>query len=274
MIPVSVIVVTKNESDNLAHCLLPLVTRFQRVIVLDSQSRDDTIQIAQNMGAEVMRYLWGGEYPKKRGWALENIYGLGEWVLFVDADEVLSPALVREIRLLFARGVYAEGFFIKGRPVWMRKALRFGLWNNKLCLFRTDCFAFPVVDDLDIAGMGEIEGHYQPVRINPLARIGQLQNPMLHENRKGRGAWIKKHKNYAQWEAEMIKRNAFPPDPIAWRESLKQLTRKSPLRPYLVFVYSYIFKLGFLDGLAGFDYALTRARYTHDVLKRMKNNNE
>lgn len=270
MIPVTAIVVTKNESENLAQCLLPLVTRFERVIVLDSGSTDDTVQIANDLGAEVMKYLWGGEYPKKRQWALDNIYGLGDWVLFIDADEVLSPPLVREIRLLFARGVTADGYFIKGRPVWMRRTLRFGQWNNKLCLFRKSCFAFPVVDDLDIAGMGEIEGHYQPIRLKPDAKIGQLNAPIIHENRKGRGAWNAKHANYALWEAAMIKRAAFPPDPVPWRETIKQFTRTSPLRPYLLFVYGYVFKLGFLDGVAGFDYALARARYAHDVIKRIK----
>lgn len=270
MIPVTAIVVTKNESENLAQCLLPLVTRFTRVIVLDSGSTDDTVEIATNLGAEVMKYMWGGTYPKKRQWALDNIYGLSDWVLFIDADEVLSHELVLEMRLLFARGVTADGFFIYGRPVWMRKQLHFGQWNNKLCLFRRSCFAFPPVNDLDIPGMGEIEGHYQPVRINPNARIGQMHAPIIHENHKGRGAWNAKHKQYALWESEMIKRGAFPPDPVPWRESLKQFTRASWVRPYLLFVYGYIFKLGFLDGVAGFDYALARAKYAHDVIKRIQ----
>jgi len=267
MIPVTVLVLTKNESDNLAHCLLPLVTRFERVIVVDSASTDDTIDVAKAMGAEVMKFMWSGNYPKKRQWCIEQLYGLGPWVFFVDADETVSPGLVQEIRLLFARGPKADGYFVRGAPVWMNKHLRFGLQNNKLALFRTDSFAFPRVNDLDISGMGEVEGHYQPVRIRDDARIGQLSAPVIHHNRKGRGAWVKKHEDYAVWEAGMIKRDAFPADPVAWRQELKTLTRASFLRPYLVFFYSYIVRGGFLDGYPGFDYALAKLTYYRQVHK-------
>lgn len=271
MIPATAIIVTKNEAENLAHCLLPLVGLFTRVIVVDSGSTDETVAVAQNLGADVIRYQWNGAYPKKRQWCLENIYGLGDWVFFIDADEVASPQLLRELRLLFARGPGADGYFIKGVYVWMGRRLRFGMTNNKLCLFKKSAFAFPPVNDLDIEGMGEIEGHYQPVPIKGRdgVRIAGLDNPVIHHNRKGRGDWLRRHERYAKWEADMIAREAFPPDPVAWRESLKQLTRGSWLRPYLVFVYSYILRLGFLDGIAGLDFALHRARYTRDVLRKI-----
>ena len=68
----------------------------------------------------------------------------------------------------------------------------------------------------------------------------------------------------------MIARNLFPPDPIAWREDVKHLTRASMFRPALVFIWSYFVKLGFLDGVAGFDYALARASYARDVLKNLR----
>jgi glycosyltransferase involved in cell wall biosynthesis len=270
-IPVTALVMTKNESENLAQCLLPLVTRFERVIVVDSASTDDTVEIAKNMGAEVMRFIWGGNYPKKRQWCIENLFGLQGWVFFVDADEVVSPQLVQEMRLLFARGPQAEGYFVRGRPVWMNKALRFGQWNNKLCLFRTDCFAFPPVNDLDIPGMGEIEGHYQPVRLKPDVRIGQIHAPVIHHNLKGRGHWIRKHDDYATWEAGMIQRDAFPVDPVKYRQDLKVLTRTSWFRPWLVFLYGYILRGGFMDGVPGFDYALARKNYAREVLRRVRN---
>lgn len=270
MIPVTAIVATRNEAENIAHCLLPLVGLFNRVIVVDSGSTDETVAIARDLGAEIMAFRWNGTYPKKRQWCLENIYGLGSWVMFIDADEVASPQLLRELRLLFARGPKADGYFIRGRYVWQNKKLRFGMTNNKLCLFRRDVFAFPVVDDLDLAGMGEIEGHYQPVTLKSGIQIGQLQNPVIHYNRKGRGGWLQRHERYALWEAAMITRNAFPRDPVEWRQILKDFTRTSPLRPALVFLHSYMLELGFLDGVAGFDFALHRARYARDVLRRLR----
>ncbi len=270
MIPVTVIVVTKNEGDNIAHCLLPLIPNFQRVIVLDSASTDDTMACAKSMGADFVPFAWNEKYPKKRQWALENLFGLGDWIMFIDADEVVTPGLIREMRLLFARGNLADGYFVRGRYVWMGRRLRYGMTNNKLCLFRRDKFVFPRVNDLDIPGMGEIEGHYQPIPIDSDARIGQLEHAVIHHNHKGRGEWDRRHARYAEWEARMIARKAFPPDPIAWREEVKQLTRASILRPALVFAWSYIVKLGFLDGVPGFDYALSRAGYARDVLRRLR----
>ena len=68
----------------------------------------------------------------------------------------------------------------------------------------------------------------------------------------------------------MIARNAFPADPVPWRQDLKQMTRTLWLRPWLIFFYSYLFKGGFMDGVAGFDYALARKNYARDVLRRVR----
>lgn len=109
---------------------------------------------------------------------------------------------------MFARGPNADAYFIRGRgTVWMAMNVH---WphDNKLCLFRRDAFAFPPVD-LDIEGMGGVEGHYQPVALKEGARIAQLGGPVIHYNRKGRGDWLRRHARYAVWEAEMIKRNVF-----------------------------------------------------------------
>lgn len=269
MIPATAIIVTKDEGENLARCLLPLMSVFTRVIVVDSASKDDTMQIAKSMGAEFMPFSWNEKYPKKRQWCLENIYGLGDWVFFIDADEIMTPQLIREMRLLFARGAKAHGYFVRGRYMWMNKRLRFGMTNNKLCLFRRDSFAYPPVNDLDIPGMGEIEGHYQPVPVKDDVVIGQLHHALIHDNRKGRGEWMRRHDRYAAWESEMIRRDAFPVDPVEWRQDLKSLTRANFFRPMLTFLYSYIIRLGFLDGIAGFDFALARRAYARNVLKRL-----
>lgn len=270
MIPATAIVVTKDEGENIAHCLLPLITSFARVIVVDSGSKDDTMAIAKTMGADFIPFSWNEKYPKKRQWALENIYGLGQWVFFVDADEIVTHDLLREMRLLFARGKMADGYFVRGRYVWMNKTLRFGMTNNKLCLFRRDKLMFPKVEDLGIPGMGEIEGHYQPVPIDGAdVQIGQLDHALIHHNHKGRGEWDRRHDRYAQWEAAMTARHLWPADPVAWREELKTHTRAARLRPALVFLYSYIARLGFLDGVAGLDYALARAGYARKVLRNL-----
>lgn len=271
MIPVTAIVVTKDEGENLAHCLLPLMPMFTRVIVVDSASSDDTMTVAKAMGADFIPFAWNGKYPKKRQWCLENIFGLGDWIFFIDADEVVTPKLLREMQLLFARGPKADGYFVRGRYVWQNQLLRFGMTNNKLCLFRRTCFAYPRVNDLDIPGMGEIEGHYQPVPIKDGVRIGQLDHALIHHNYKGRGEWTRRHQRYAQWEAEMTRRDVWPVDPVQWRQDLKTATRARWFRPWLVFLYSYVLRGGFLDGVAGLDFALARARYAKDILVKLRN---
>lgn len=270
MIPAAAIVVTKDEGENIAHCLLPLLGVFRRVLVVDSRSGDDTAATARAMGAEVVTFTWDGRYPKKRQWCLDHIDALDDWVFFIDADEVATPALLREMRLLFARTPDADGYFVRGRYSWMGRRLKFGQTNNKLCLFRRSKFRFPVVDDLDIPGMGEIEGHYQPIPQGEGVRIGQLRESVLHDNRKGRGDWLRRHARYAAWESGMTRRGAHPVDPVPWREDLKRMTRASWLRPYLVFLYGYVARGGFLDGVAGFDFALHRASYARDVLKKIR----
>lgn len=162
-IPVAAIVTTLNEEKNIARCLASL-GRFDEVIVLDSQSTDKTLDVARSFGVTCISFAWNGQYPKKRQWALENLPLKHERVFFIDADEEATLKLCDEIAAL---DWAADGYFVRGRYVVNGKVLRFGLQNKKLCLFDRTKMEFPVVDDLDITGMGEIEGHYQPVQCAP-----------------------------------------------------------------------------------------------------------
>ncbi len=261
MIPVSVIVTVKNEAQNIGRCLAALGD-FDEVVVVDSHSEDGTAAIAAQAGAQVEQFRWNGRYPKKRQWCLDHLSFRHDWVFFVDADEIVTDALVREIEALFAGGSPgAAGYFVPGRYVLGGRPLRFGLRNNKLCLFDRRKMMFPVIDDLDLPGMGEIEGHYQPVLQSGHegAPIGQIRAPLLHyaydEN------WQARHKRYAAWEAAMNARQAWPRDPVQYRERLKRLFRSAPGRGLIAFAHCYFWKGGILDGRAGLAFALSRYRY-------------
>src|SRR5438067_11846100 len=93
--PVSVIVPVKNEAENLRRCL-PALAWADEVFVVDSQSSDDTADVAVAHGAHVVQFHFNGSFPKKKNWALENLQFRNEWVLFVDADEVVVPELAAE----------------------------------------------------------------------------------------------------------------------------------------------------------------------------------
>lgn len=257
-VPVSVLISARNEAACLARCLASL-SAFDEIVVIDSGSADATARIAQSFGVRVESFTWNGRYPKKRQWCLENLALKHEWVFFVDADEVIPPALAQEIAALMHAPAH-EGYFVEGLYVVQGRVLRHGARNSKLVLFRRAAFAFPVVNDLGIPGMGEMEGHYQPVPVAG-ARIGRLENPMLHYAYESGEDWESRHRRYAVWEAGMNRRNAWPADPVPARQRLKALFRRLPCRGVIAFTHSYIYKAGFLDGRAGFALARDRYRY-------------
>ena len=264
-IPISVIVVTRGAADELPRCLDAL-HQFNEIIIVDTPTGDDTAAIAAQYGARYVPFTWDGRYPKKRQWCLEHLTPVHERVFFVDADEVVTTAMAEEIAAL---DWSCAGYFVRGRYVWDGRSLRFGLVNNKLALFDRRKICFPAVDDLDIPGMGEIEGHYQPVLIHSHDRVGQLHAPLLHYAGEDGPAWTARHERYAQWEAQMILREAYPPEPNVIRALLKKIFRTAPCRPLLAFLYSYVVKGGFLDGMRGFRFARSRYRYYRMVSRAL-----
>ena len=230
------------------------------MIVVDSGSTDRTAAIAKDYGAKVINFTWNGVYPKKRQWCLDNLETRHDWIFFVDADEVVLPELTQEIRALDFR---RAGYFVRGRYVLDGRVLRFGLMNNKLVLFDKSKVEFPVVDDLDAPGMGEMEGHYQPVLKPGFENedIGQLCQAMLHYACEDMKAWTARHERYAAWERAMNAKAAWPEDPVQARNTIKKTLKRLPFWPLMAFFHSYVLKLGFLDGRAGFHLAFSRYAY-------------
>lgn len=262
MIPVSVIIVTRNNSKTIERCLSALNRGgFSEIFVVDSNSDDGTQDLAKRSGARVSCFTWNNIYPKKKQWCLDNLSLKNDWVFFVDADEIVSAELIGEIETLFARGPDCAGYFVKGFYVIGDKVLKHGLCNNKIALLDRHKMAFPVIDDLDIPGMGEIEGHYQPV-LKPGCEgetIGRLKAGMLHYAYDE--DWDARHRRYAAWEKAMNEREAWPRDPVRWRQALKQIFRALPGRGMIAFIHCYVFRLGCLEGKTGFKLACDRYRY-------------
>jgi len=181
-------------------------------------------------------------------------------VLFLDADEVMTAPLYDEIRQL--DWAY-DGYFVKGRYCIDGKTLKYGLVNTKLCLFDRRFFQFPVIDDLDIDGMGEIEGHYQPVAVKNSVRIGRLRNCLLHYAFDDKKRWADRHAGYAQWEDGMREARAYPDEVSRFRRVLKACFRAMPpvVKSTVIFCYGYVVKFGFLDGSGGLFLARKKATY-------------
>ncbi|MQP64024.1 glycosyltransferase [Niveispirillum sp. SYP-B3756] len=268
-IPVSVVVMTRNEATNIADCLSCL-DAFAQVLVVDSHSSDDTASIAEGMGADIVLFRWNGRYPKKKQWSLEWPGLAHDWVLFVDADERLPPALVAEIAALMTQPRPEAAFFIDSRPVWLGRMLRYGSPYRKMALLHRRRSHFPVCDDLQVSAMWEVEGHYQPEIDGP---VGHLRTAMIHADEKPPFAWFDRHNRYSDWEAALDMAGTAEYCRLAgergWRRLAKRLVAYLPGRPLWAFLHSYVLYLGFLDGPPGLHHAAARAFYYWSIsLKR------
>lgn len=260
-IPVSVVVMTKNEERNIDKCLRSLAD-FDEVFVVDSDSSDRTVEMSAALGARVVPFHWNRQYPKKKQWCLENLPFSHDVVLYVDADEVMTPALAAEIRAAlprFARG--AGGAFIGFDYVFCGRRLDHGHRVYKLALLHRQRARFLDYDDLDVANMWEVEGHYQP---SVDGEVFRLHRRMVHQDHDSLYHYFDKHNRYSDWEASLRVRGLMT-DPreasVGMRTLLKRIFDAMPFKALVVFLHGYVLRLGFLDGKPGLDYALARAGY-------------
>src|SRR5579875_206358 len=133
-VPVSVIVPVRNEGENLRRCL-PALSWADEVFVVDSRSTDDTAEVAAEYGATLVQFRFNGSYPKKKNWALDNLPFRNEWVLIVDADEVVVPELAEEIRRR-TEADEADGFYLNMKYYFLGRRIRHcgyaEAWNLRL----------------------------------------------------------------------------------------------------------------------------------------------
>lgn len=259
LLPVSVLVQTKNEAVGIGACLASL-KQFDEVIVVDSASTDGTADVAAGMGVEVINFVWNGHYPKKKQWQLDNVATRNEWILFLDADETPSQLLVAELEKLFSAGPGSRtaAVDIDLDYVFAGRMLKHGHRVTKRALVRRDRVAFVPVDDLAVPGMGELEGHYQPVVEGSTVRA---KGRILHNDLDPVSSWFQRHNRYSDWEAH-LRFNATLSTSVRRNRTLKgRVFDAMPAKPLVFFLYGYVVRAGFLDGRAGFDYAFALAAY-------------
>lgn len=263
-IPATVIVLTKDEEVNLGKCIASAAD-FAELFVVDSHSTDRTLEIALEQHAKVVDFEWDGRYPKKKQWALENLPFSHDWVIYLDADEEITPELASEIRRILADKSQHSGYFVGLDYRFLGKTLRHGQRVYKLVLFDRTCGGFEERDDLDAANMWEVEGHYQP-RIN--GSVGRLGSPLLHDDRDSLYHYFERHNRYSDWEATLRQKassNAQSTGETHLKSRAKSAFQAFPFKSLAFFLYSYIWRRGFLDGRAGYHYALAKAFYYWQV---------
>ena len=253
-LPVSVVILTKNEELAIEACVSS-VSGFDEVFVVDSGSTDRTVELAEKLGATVISFDWNGQYPKKKQWALDNCPISNDWVLMLDADEVVTPELTREIaRLDLTTNITAYDVMLD--YVFLGRRLEHGHKVSKRILLRRDRNVFPVVDDLGATNMWEVEGHYQPVTDG---EVGRLKSSLLHEDREPLFHYFERHNRYSDWEAHLA--SSERKQVAEARSKQGQVFDRVPFKPLAFFVYSYLARRGFRDGAAGFHYAVAHAFY-------------
>lgn len=267
---ISVLIPTLNECQNIRDCLESVRWADERVVV-DSGSTDGTPDLARAFGARVVNFAWNGRLPKKKNWALEHVTWKNEWVLILDADERITPALAGEITGL-QRDPNVDGYFINRRFLFMGRWLRhcgyFPSWN--LRLFRHRKARYESMHPAGTrSGDNEIHEHLMVA-----GKTCCLKHSMLHFAYPDIFTWMEKHNRYSNWEAEVEVRGRPGDLPgsigtkLAHKRQLKNWSRRLPFRPMVRFLYSYVFKRGFLDGYEG--YVFCRLLATYEMLSFFK----
>jgi glycosyltransferase involved in cell wall biosynthesis len=256
-LPLSVIIPVRNESCNLARCL-ESVREAGEVYVIDSQSSDNTVEIARSFHAKVVQFYYHGGWPKKRQWAIDTLPLAYDWVLLLDADEALTPELISEIGDAI-RDPGFDGYYISLQMHFLGRRLRHGgadFW--KLSLFRRGKGRFECRLKEQNPSMGDMEVHEHVVIEGKTAK---LRNALCHYNVESLSRYIRKHDEYSNWEAQAwTQGNASELKPSLFgnqaqrRRWLKAKLLSVPGSSFLFFLYRYLFRLGFLDGVPGLIY--------------------
>jgi glycosyltransferase involved in cell wall biosynthesis len=273
-IPVSVLIPAKNEEANLPACL-ESVAVADEVFVVDSQSSDRSIEISQKYGANVVQFYFNGRWPKKKNWSLENLPFRNEWVLIVDCDERITPELWAEIAAAIENPDY-NGYYLNRKVfflgTWIQHGGRYPDWN--LRLFRHQKGRYENLGTEEIRNTGDNEVHEHVILEG---KVGYLKNDMLHIDFRDIYHWLERHNRYSNWEARVylnlltgrgddgtIGANILG-DAVQRKRFLKKVWVRLPFKPFLRFLISYVFQLGFLDGTAGYTYARLLSQYEYQI---------
>ena len=262
---ISVLILTKNEQQDLPDCLKS-VEWCDDIHVLDSESTDETIKLAENAGANVTVRPFDG-YASQRNFGLKLPFK-NDWVLILDADERITQELATEMLVFVKTGALnVAGARMRRRDIW------WGHWLKHAQIS-------PLYVRLVRVGRAHYEREINEVLVVD-GDIVDLAMPFDHYPfSKGLDHWISKHNVYSRMEADLIVKGALiKPN---WRVALfgddfseRRIHQKAifyglPARPIIKFFYMLIARRAFLDGLPGIRYAVLQAIYEYFIVLKTK----
>lgn len=234
----SVILITRNEEANLADCLASLEGIAQQIVVVDTSSTDLTLEIAKNHGALIAQPPdWPGFGPQKNR-ALD--LATGEWVLSLDADERLTPALRSEILTAIKHPAHIDCFAIPRLSWYCGRFIRHSGWSPDY------------VDRLFRRGTARFSEDLVHERLIPQGLVARLENPMLHYSFMNYSQVLQKIDRYSTASAEQAFAKGKTSSPL-----------KAVLHGMWSFLRTYFLRAGFLDGTQGFALAISNGQGTY-----------
>lgn len=250
LLPVSVAIVAKNEAANLAR-ILPSISWAEEIILIDSGSVDDTVEIARAHGARIFHEPWRGYGPQVNS-ALDKC--TCPWILNLDADEEVSPALAHEIRALLSGNPKFNAYMVPrlncifGR--WMRHG---GLYpDHKLRLFRNRSARL----------REDTEPHATPKTTEP---VGMLKGDILHYQYPTSAIHMDHMRTYSSASVPLLLRRGKT------SKSLLAFWWNTLVRPATGFFYNYVLRGGFLDGKEGLLFHRNHAIYVKWKYEKARN---
>jgi len=255
---VEVLIPTLNEADHIVEAVNN-ARRLGPVFVLDSCSKDGTQELARQCGATVVEHKFEN-YAAQKNWGLDNLPFRGQWILILDADERITPALKREILAIATDAASASGYYVNRLLISMGQLVRHGglypSWN--LRFWRR--------------GQARYEDRSVHEHVVCNGRTDYLKGELLHIRRESMSRLIEKHIRYADMESqELLKAgrhgSAAKPEQLFKNDlRLHQWLRRIlwpmlPMRFIWRPFYMYIVRVGFLDGRAGWQSAMLMGNY-------------
>ena len=232
----SVVIITFNEEANLERTLSSVAWAADEVIIVDSGSTDRTREIAESFHAQFFVEPWKGFAAQKNS-ALDK--AAGDWILSLDADEEVEPALADEIKSVLAANPSVAGFWIPRKNFFLGRWIKHGGFypDPKLRLFRR--------------GRGKFEDRLVHEDIHLEDSSGRLHYNLLHHAYPTLENYLDHLNRYSSLGAKMA--NA--------RRSSDFSVMDIVIRPKLTFLYNYVLRGGFLDGREGLLVHLYHAGY-------------
>ena len=269
LLDLTIAIPVKNEQVNLPKCLEAIGSDLAKhVIVLDSGSTDRTKEIAEHYGAKLIDFNWNGKFPKKRNWFLRNHPISTKWVLFIDADEYLSPEFKLELRSTLPDSDKC-GYWLNYTVYFLGKELKGGYPLKKLALFQVNKGEYEQIDE-DRWSTLDMEVHEHPII---LGDVGSMKCKIDHRDFNGTSKFVIKHNEYASWEAARFLKAVQKPnasDNWTLKQKLKYRLMKSIFIIPLFFFGTYILYRGFRDGARGFAHAMLRTSYYTQIYCKIK----